>query len=342
MKTTGMIFRLPKLIRGILMTVCLLGGLGACSLNKLAINKVSDALTGGGSNSVFLGDTDPRLVGDALPFAVKMYEMLLAQNPNHQGLILTTGSLFIMYANAFVQGPAEMLPPGAYSERLKELGRAKKLYLRGAAILERGIGNKYPGLIREDPDWGNAAPSQLTERLGQVKKEDVPLLYWYAAGNLSAYALDPFDLALGTRVPLITLLIDRAYELDPDFNAGALDDLYILFYGSLPDGMGGDPERAKVHYARALEKSKGLSAGPYVSYARAVAIPSQDYPAFKANLEAALAIDIGADAANMLVNIINQEKARYLLERAQEFFADFDEDAWDESGYDESGYTEDQ
>jgi hypothetical protein len=82
----------------------------ACSINKLAINAVSDALTGEGSGEVFTGDSDPQLVGDAIPFAIKMYESLLAGNPNHQGLILTTGSLFVMYANAFVQGPAEHLP----------------------------------------------------------------------------------------------------------------------------------------------------------------------------------------------------------------------------------------
>ncbi|MDR2313967.1 MAG: TRAP transporter TatT component family protein [Spirochaetaceae bacterium] len=315
------------------------GSLGACSLNKLVINKISDTLTGGGSNNAFLGDTDPRLVGDALPFAVKMYETLLEKNPDHPGLILTTGSLFVMYANAFVQGPAEMLPVGEYVKKLQELDRARKLYLRGAAILERGINNKYPGLIRGAAELRDADPAQIQEQLGRVKKEDVALLYWYAAGNLSAYALSPFDLDLGTRVPLITLLVDRAYDLDPDFNQGALDDFYILFYGSLPEGMGGDPEKAKIHYGRALEKSKGLSAGPYVSYARAVAIPAQDYPAFRSNLEAALAIDIEAGAPTTLVNIINQEKARYLLGRAQELFADFDEEAWDEEAWDESFYT---
>ena len=83
--------------------------LASCSINKMAMRSVSDALTGSGSADVFTGDSDPELVGDALPFAIKMYEALLAQNPDHQGLLLTTGSLFVMYANAFVQGPAEMM-----------------------------------------------------------------------------------------------------------------------------------------------------------------------------------------------------------------------------------------
>jgi hypothetical protein len=118
MKTIGRIF---------LCFVCL-NLLMSCSINKMAINSVSNALTGSGSAEVFTGDSDPRLVGDALPFAIKMYEALLSQNPKHQGLLITTGSLFVMYANAYVQSPAEEMDPiDYYEERIESFDRAKKL-----------------------------------------------------------------------------------------------------------------------------------------------------------------------------------------------------------------------
>ncbi|MDR0497273.1 MAG: TRAP transporter TatT component family protein, partial [Treponema sp.] len=110
-----------KTKNGILL-LCFLPLLASCSINKLAINSVSNALTGSGSSDVFTRDPDPELVGAALPFAIKMYEALLSQNPNHHGLLLTTGSLFVMYANAFVQGPAEMLDSiDYYEERIEGL-----------------------------------------------------------------------------------------------------------------------------------------------------------------------------------------------------------------------------
>ena len=56
----------------------------SCSINKMAINAVSDTLSGTGSADVFTGDPDPELVGDALPFAIKMYEALLAKNPKQR------------------------------------------------------------------------------------------------------------------------------------------------------------------------------------------------------------------------------------------------------------------
>ncbi|MDR1099236.1 MAG: TRAP transporter TatT component family protein [Treponema sp.] len=296
----------------------------ACSINKLAINAVSDALTAEGSGEVFTGDSDPRLVGDAIPFAIKMYEALLSSNPNHQGLILTTGSLFVMYANAFVQGPAELLPRIQYAERQAAMERAKKLYLRGAEILYGGLEKKYPG-FREGSRGEN-----FPQILAKLKKADVPALYWSAAGYLSAFSLNPFDMTLGVKIPELMVLVDRAYALDPDFNNGALDDLLVLAHASLPESMGGDKSRVETHFRRSLEKSLGRLAGPYVSYASAVLIPAQDYEAFKTCLETALALDPDADPANRLVNILAQRKARYLLDNAGLYFVDYDTGDWDD------------
>ena len=57
----------------------------ACSIKKLAMNQVANALTGSSSSTVFTGDNDPELVGDALPFAIKMYESLMNANPASPG-----------------------------------------------------------------------------------------------------------------------------------------------------------------------------------------------------------------------------------------------------------------
>ena len=292
----------------------------ACSINKMAIRAVSDALTGEGSSAVFTGDSDLLLVGDALPFAIKMYESLLASNPDHPALIVTTGSLFVMYANAFVQSPVEFLPIEHYEERQAALERARRLYLRGADILYGGLEKKYPGFS------GASAAGTLETYLARMTTADVPLLYWTSAGYLSAYSLDPFDLKLGSRVPDLMAWINRAYELDPDFNNGALDEFYILALSALPESMGGDKTKVAVHFDRALEKSRGLAAGPYVSYAQAVLIPAQDYEGFKANLGKALALDVDADPPNRLVNILAQKKARLLLDTAYNYFLEAEED----------------
>ena len=301
---------------GLLGFLCILPLLTSCSINKMAINAVSNALTGSGSSNVFMTDNDPELVADALPFAIKMYETLLSQNPGHEGLILTTGSLFVMYANAFVQGPAEMLDPiNFYYERTEATERAKKLYLRGNALLNTALDKKFPGFNSATVDDGS-----LDNLLKKCKEEDVALLYWTVAGGIAAYSLDVFDFELGSHIPEWDAMLARAYELDEEFNNGAIDELYIMYYAALPEHIGGDKDKAETHFLKALEKSKYLSAGPYVSYAKSICIPAQDYDAFEENLQKALAIDIDADPSARLLNVISQRKARSLLDTAYEYF----------------------
>jgi predicted anti-sigma-YlaC factor YlaD len=285
---------------------------------------VADALTGEGSSDVFTGDSDPKLVGDALPFAIKMYESLLSANPKHQGLLNTTGSLFVMYANAYVQGPAEQMPSSMFEQRQAEKERAKRLYLRGLAYLYRGLDNKYPGFS------GSYQEGTLPTFLAKMKKDDIPALYWSAAAGLSAYSLNPFDMELGVRIREFYSLVERAYALDPDYNSGALDDFLLLFHASVPETMGGDKTKVDVHYNRALQKSKGLSAGTYVSYAQVVSIPAQDYGKFKELLELALAIDPNIEPSTRLVNVMAQQKARYLLDSADLFFIVDSGSGWDD------------
>jgi predicted anti-sigma-YlaC factor YlaD len=319
------------LLFGCWITVFLLNG---CSINKMATRAVADALTGAGAGTVFTGDSDPRLVGDALPFAIKIYEALLDTQPDHQGLILTTGSLLVMYANAFVQGPAEMLPRTEYRERREERERARLLFLRSVALLRSGLDKKYPGFNEAARD------GKLDSYLARTNQGDVPRRSWTVAGSLAAYSLDPFDLELGMRIPELSAMLQRAYELDPGFNDGALDDFYVLFYASLPPFLGGDKTKADIHFALAMERSNGMSAGPYVTYAQAVSIPAQDYETFQKHLELALAVDPDANPASRLANIISQRKARFLLDNAPDYFLNLDSGDWNSEDWDDDDWDD--
>ncbi|MDR2865467.1 MAG: TRAP transporter TatT component family protein [Spirochaetaceae bacterium] len=271
--------------------------------------------------------SSPTMVGFALPRIINSDEKKLEKDPANAKLRLETGSYYVMYANAFVQGPAEMLPASEYLKKEQEQQRAKELYLRGVAILREGLEEKYPGINN------SYAEKKLDSYLTQLDKDDVPLLYWMVAGSLAAYSIDPMgEMALGLRLGELGALIKQAYKLDPDFNKGALDDFFILYYGSLPPALGGDKDLAKFHYESALRKSQGLSASPYVSWAQAIAIPEQNYASFKENLEKALAVDISKSPSSedKLANKIAQTKARYLLKNADSFIIPDDENNGEE------------
>jgi predicted anti-sigma-YlaC factor YlaD len=288
--------------------------LNACSLNKLAMNKVAGMLSTPSANDVFMSDNDPELVGDALPFAIKFYESLLASMPEHEGLRLRTGSLYIMYANAFLQTPADMTPKNETDTREDLLARAKNLYLRGRDILIAALEKKNPALRRQLKE------RKYKEATAPYQSKDIALLYWTAAGWIGAFAIDPFDMKFAVTLPQAAALMDRAQEIDPNYGRGAIHNFYILYYGSLPDYMGGDVEKAREHFDKAIALSRGTDTSAYVALAQTVCVKKQDVESFKNLLQKVLELDPDEHPETRLVNILNQRKARWLLAHIDEYF----------------------
>jgi len=286
----------------------------ACSIQKLALNTAAGMLSSPSGNDVFAQDNDPELVGDALPFAIKLYESLLAAVPEHQGLRLRTGSLYIMYANAFLQSPADMMPKEETKQKDFLLQRAKNLYLRGRDILLVGLEKKNP-LLR----------TQLKERhfqqaLAKYDLQDAPTLYWAAAGWVAAFAIDPLDMTLGITLPQAAAIMERAAQLDPQFAPASVDNFYILYYGSIPDYMGGDLHKARDYFQKAVAGSGSRDTSAFLSLAVTVSEKEQNLAEFKSLLQKVLDFNPDTAPETRLINILNQRKARWLLEHVEDFF----------------------
>lgn len=288
--------------------------LSGCSINRLATNKVADMLSSSSGSSVFTSDNDPELVADALPFAIKLYESLLASSPAHDGLRLRTGSLYVMYANAFLQTPADMTPKQDVEAREHLLARAKNLYLRGRDILLVALKKRNPALLEQLKE------RKYEEATAFYGPKDAPFLYWTAAGWLGAFAIDPFDMSLGLTLPQAAALMERVSELDPGYGGGAIHVFFISYYGSLPEYMGGDLRKARDHYAQALALSGGADISAHLSLATTVCVKEQNIEEFKSLLGKALAFDPDKYPDTRLANILAQRKARWLLEHTEDYF----------------------
>jgi predicted anti-sigma-YlaC factor YlaD len=292
---------------------------GACSLQKLAINKVAGMLSGSsGSADVFTSDNDPDFVGDALPFAIKLYETLLASVPDHAGLRLRTGSLYIMYANAFIEAPADMTPRRELETKEYLLARAKNLYLRGRDILFKSLEKKNPRIRQQLKD------RQYKEAMAPFRKEDADLLYWTALGWLAAFSVDPMDMTLGQTVPQTRAMIERVAALAPGYGQGSLDAFYVGYYGSLPDYLGGDPAKAREHFAKARTLGGAQDTSSLVALATTVSVKEQNAAEFKKLLGQVLEFDVDSHPSTRLVNILNQRKARWLLDHIDDFFIELE------------------
>lgn len=287
--------------------------IGGCSIQNLAINALADSLAASGD--VYASDEDPALVRDALPFALKTIEGLLAEKPDHRSLLLSACSGFTGYANAFVQVEAEMLEEDDYRESERQYARALALYLRGRDYCFRSLELEWPGIV----DRLSKDPTAAAEVFA---RQDVDVIFWTGAawGSAIAIGMDRPDLVAD--FPAVRALMNRALVLDESYDHGSIHGVLIAL-NSLPESLGGSPDQARFHFERAVELSDGLSVGPYVSLAESVVVAEQDWQEFRDLLEAALAIDPNKAPSIRLLNTIGQQRAQWLLERIDLYFIDY-------------------
>jgi len=298
--------RMGALALGVTLALAFTG----CSIRSIAVHTLADSLAAGGD--VWASDEDPELVRDALPFALKTYETLLAEAPDHRGLLLATCSGFTQYSSAFVAGEALYLEESDWeaAERLEQ--RAVRLFLRGRDYCLRALEDLSPGITRRlqlEPDGA----------ADEVGVEALPLLFWAGAswGSAISAALDRPEMVVDA--PAVRALMARALELDESWESGALHEAMISLE-SLPEVMGGSPQRARQHFERAVELSQGRSAGPYLALATGLAVSEGDRQAFESLLGKALEIDPEARPNARLATILAQRRARWLLQRTDEYF----------------------
>jgi predicted anti-sigma-YlaC factor YlaD len=304
--------RLSRSLRTLAIGALVVAAAG-CSIKKIAINKLGDALASG-STSTFAADDDPELVRDAIPFALKTIESLIEQSPRHKGLLTAAASGFPQYAYAFIQQEADYTEAQDLDRATRMRLRAKKLYLRGAEYGFRGLEIDLPGFrerLFKDPEAA----------LAKTTKRQVPLLYWTAAAFAAAFAVDVTDSELSIRQTPIEKMMRRALALDDTWEQGSIHDFFISWEAGQASA-GGSVAKAREHFARATQLSNGLRLSPYVSLAESVAIAENNKKEFEALLNDALRIDIGKAPRQRLANVISQRRARWLLSRVDELFVE--------------------
>jgi len=291
---------------------CIIVPLTGCGLvQRRAVGKVASTLASSGD--VFTRDDDLELVGDAIPFGLKLYESLLDSAPKNKDLLIATCSNFTQYGVAYVETEAMVLGEAQHHDEVAHLNqRALKLYLRAKGYCMRAMEVRFPGI-------GQKLLTDPVPALAKAEKKDVPLLYWMAASWGSAIGLGVDKPEIVIDMPVVRALAERALALDESWSKGAIHEMFISL-DSLPEALGGSPAKAREHFARAVELQKGQSPGPYVALAVGVALPAQDRAEFEKLLQAALAIDPEKDPSVRLVTLVQQRRARALLDHIDTMF----------------------
>jgi predicted anti-sigma-YlaC factor YlaD len=296
----------------LLLLIAAFGLLGTgCSIQRIAVNRVGDALAAGGTT--FASDDDPELVKAAVPFSLKLMESLLEQNPRHKGLLLAASSGFTQYAYAFVQQDADEMEDKDISAAAQLRTRARRLYLRARNYGLRGLDVEHTG-------FQQALLTDPKKAVTVTRIKDVPLLYWSAVSWAAAISVSKDNPELIADIPKVEALIYRALELDESFDQGAIHT-FLIAYEMSRSGVEREPAaRARQHFERALKLSGGQRAAPMVAFAESISVQTQDATEFKSMLDRALAINPDTKPDCRLAHLVSQRRARWLLAQTDDLF----------------------
>lgn len=294
-------------MRRTLAACSLLAILSACSVKQMAVNALGNALAEG--SGVYASDEDPDLVGEAIPFGLKTIEGLLAEAPEHQGLLLAAASGFTGYAFLLKQ-QADPLED-------KDLDAARHLRNRASRLFLRGRDYALRGLALRHPDLADALRRGREADLSATTTDDVPFLYWAGAAWAGALAADPGNMDLLAELPAAGALVGRVLALDEGYDGGAAHEFFIAYEAGRP---GGDLAAARTHYGRALALSEGKRASVHLALAEGVVVQEQDLTEFRSLLDQALGVDPDSWPEQRLVNTLARRRAEWLSTRIPDLF----------------------
>ena len=200
-----------------------------------------------------------------------------------------------------------------YSEGLKNYKKANEYFGYAKSTGIDLLSKKYPSFEQ----W------LLNKEEIEFERGDVEVLYWLMAaysGSISSSRGDPFELI---NIPIVEKILKTCVKLDSEWNNGALYSALMSFTSIRPDLN----EQIKMdtitfYFKKALSPSDSMDASLYVSYSELIHKPNLEKELFLEKLKIAMTIKVNRKSKYYLTNLIAQNRARWLISNADEYFLD--------------------
>jgi hypothetical protein len=198
---------------------------------------------------------------------------------------------------------------------VEDVTRRQRLSNRALGYARRALCNECRAVC----DAADRPYDEFTASLASVGAADVPTLYGFGAawaGWVQAYADDWGAIA---EIPKLEAVMQRVLQLDELHERGGAHVYLGVLLTQRPASLGGQPQRAREHFERAVALSGGRNLMVKVLYARQYARLVFDRPLHDRLLREVVEADPEA-AGLVLGNTLAQEQARRLLAEADEYF----------------------
>lgn len=285
---------------------------GACNVKKFTSDTTAKNLEFG---AVAMDrEADLEFARYAFPASLKTLETFLVSSPDNRSLLLLLARGYNAYAFGIIEADLERASLDGTDEAVEQLTRRAEIhYLRAREYGWRWLGR--PALQQAATKGDLEA---LAAELAKLQPKDAPGLFWTVYGWASAVNLAKDDAEMMMGLAEIELMMNRVYELDPHYNAGAPYALLGVYHASKPPALGGDPKLAKRYFDEGMaEHGEENLLLPYL-YARFYGPMVQDRKLFDAMIAKVATADVTAHPDLRLTNEIARDRARFWAAHADD------------------------
>ena len=282
------------------MKQALLIGVAAFLMSGCAIivSSAASGLTDSISTSV-LNQDDPETAKAALPTFMVLIDGMIRDNPGDPALLASGATLYASYGAIFADEDA----------------RASRLTRRARQYALDAMCEAYQPAC----DWPGATYDEFVATLDGVGQKQAEYLFTYGFASLAflrAHASDWNSLA---ELPQMEALFDRYIDISGDEVNSAVYTYMGILLTLRPPALGGEPERAREYFEKAIELTDGRDLGVKVEYARGYAKLLYERELHDRLLNEVLAADPYYDGYT-LSNVLAKEQAEVLLAEADDYF----------------------
>jgi len=206
---------------------------GLCALMQAcAVARLGDNLPYG-----VLNNEDIELVGEGLPTYLLMIDGMIINWPESESLLQSGASLYSAYAGIYVE----------------DAGRAR-------ALTNKAMGYALRAACARDRDWCEVRTMKIAAfdaLLADAGKRDVPMMYTLGTTWVSYIQQNSSDWNAVGELGRVDALMQRVVALDEGYEFGQAHMYLGALNSILPASLGGNPDKAKLHFDKAVELSGG-------------------------------------------------------------------------------------
>lgn len=276
----------------------------AGALNTGCSTIVSNAASGFADNlsSAVVNQTDPETVRDGAPAYMLLLDSLLEGSPEDPAILSAAAGLYASYGAVFAGDPER-------SARLTERARG---YADKAMCLS----------YKPACGWNGETYEVFAVSLAGLGEKHEDVVYAYGVAHLAYIRSHSDDWGALARLPYMEALLNRYLEIEnseSDNSAGTVYTYLGILVTLRPPALGGEPEKGRQYFERAIELSNGSDLSAKVEYARGYARPLYERELHDRLLREVLAAD-PMTPGYTLTNVLAQRDAEDLLETADDYF----------------------